>query len=255
MQFSESSEITLMLTSCGRFDLLKRTLESFDKFNTMPIREVIITEDSGQEAVHDCVPLHWLKHTKVIVNNPCLGQLSSIDLAYEQIKTSWVFHCEDDWEFYRPGFIEDSLALLEADPQALQVWLRSYIHDLRLHSPYVFLGERKLHETIAFHQLCSHKQDWQGFSFNPGLRRLIDYQEHAPYARHGGEKNLSKIYAAQNRYALILENSAVLHTGFGEHVEISDERVKKLQRKRRVRYKLLAVLLIGIVTGWCIHAF
>lgn len=255
MQFSESSEVTLMLTSCGRFDLLKRTLDSFDKFNTMPIRDVIITEDSGSDAVRDCVPLHWHAHTRFIVNNPCLGQLQSIDLAYAKIKTLWVFHCEDDWEFYRPGFIEDSLVLLEADPQALQVWLRSYSHDLKVHSPYVFLGERKVHAAVAFHQLSSRKEDWQGFSFNPGLRRLVDYHEHAPYAHHGGEKTLSKLYAAQNRYALILENSAVLHTGFGEHVEIPDERVKKLQRKRRLRYKLLAVLLIGLIIGWCLHAF
>ena len=47
MLFSESSEITLMVTSCGRFDLLKRTLETFDRFNTAPIREVFITEDAG----------------------------------------------------------------------------------------------------------------------------------------------------------------------------------------------------------------
>lgn len=51
MQFSDQSDITLVVTSCGRFDLLKRTLETFDLFNTAEIREVFITEDSGDEAV------------------------------------------------------------------------------------------------------------------------------------------------------------------------------------------------------------
>ena len=253
MVFSESSEITLMVTSCGRFDLLKRTLESFDRFNTAPIREVFITEDSGDEAVRDCVPAHWREHTTCIVNNPKLGQLRSIDAAYAQIKTRWVFHCEDDWDFYRPGFIEDSQALLEADPQALQVWLRSFNHDLQVHSPYVFLNERQVLQGIAFYQLGSHKPDWQGVSFNPGLRRLADYQQHAPYAGHTGEKSLSRLYASENRYALILENDAVLHTGFGGHVELAQERENKLRRKRRDRFKLLGALIMGLVIGWMLN--
>lgn len=254
MVFSESSEITLMVTSCGRFELLKRTLETFDRFNTAPIREVFITEDSGDEAVRDCIPAGWREHTTFIVNNPKLGQMRSIDAAYAQIKTFWVFHCEDDWDFYRPGFIEDSQALLEADPQALQVWLRSFNHDLQVHSPYVFLNERQVVQGIPFYQLGSHKEDWQGFSFNPGLRRLADYQQHAPYAAHSGEKSLSRLYAAENRYALILENDAVLHTGFGEHVEVPQERANKLRRKRRDRIKLIGSVAIGVVIGFLINA-
>ncbi|MCU1723529.1 MULTISPECIES: glycosyltransferase family 2 protein [unclassified Pseudomonas] len=254
MVFSESSEITLMVTSCGRFDLLKRTLETFDRFNTAPIREVFITEDSGDEAVRDCIPAGWREHTTFIVNKPKLGQMRSIDAAYAQIKTFWVFHCEDDWDFYRPCFIEDSQVLLEADPQALQVWLRSFNHDLQVHSPYVFLNERQVVQGIPFYQLGSEKADWQGFSFNPGLRRLADYQQHAPYAAHSGEKSLSRLYAAENRYALILENDAVLHTGFGEHVELPQERVNKLRRKRRDRIKLIGSVAVGVVIGFLINA-
>ena len=58
MQFSDQSDITLVVTSCGRFDLLKRTLASFDLFNTADIREVFITEDSGDDAVRLAVPEH-----------------------------------------------------------------------------------------------------------------------------------------------------------------------------------------------------
>ena len=83
MQFSDQSNITLVVTSCGRFDLLKRTLESFDLFNTADIREVFITEDSGDEAVRLAIPEHWRSHCKFLINRPKLGQLASIDLAYE----------------------------------------------------------------------------------------------------------------------------------------------------------------------------
>lgn len=253
MVFSESSDITLVVTSCGRFDLLKRTLASFDRYNTAPIRHVLITEDSGDEQVRDCIPEHWRPHTRFIVNNPNLGQMRSVDAAYSQIETAWVFHCEDDWEFYRPQFIEESMLLLEHDPQALQVWLRSYHHDLAIHSPYVFLNEREVEQGVPFYKVGSHKPEWQGFSFNPGLRRLADYQRHAPYAGHGGEKKLSQLFASENRYALILENDAVLHTGFGEHVEVPKERLDKERRKRRDRIKLVVAALIAFVLGWLLN--
>jgi hypothetical protein len=255
MIFSPDSEITLVVTSCGRFDLLTRTLQSFNACNTAPIREVFITEDSGDEAVRVCLPEHWRAYTTCFINRPQLGQLASIDLAYTQVKTHWIFHCEDDWAFYRPGFVEESMTLLEADPRALQVWLRSAAHDLAVHSPYISLGERQLVAGIPCYTLLSGKADWQGFSFNPGLRRLADYRQHAPYRQFDGEKALSRIYASEARHALILENDAVLHTGFENHVTQSTDRAKKAKRKRLERIKLAVVFTLGLLVGLSLSLF
>ncbi|MDR2165989.1 MAG: hypothetical protein LBO79_10335 [Zoogloeaceae bacterium] len=249
MIFSENSEVSLVVTSCGRFDLLARALESFDRFNTAPVREVFITEDSGNAAVEACIPDSWRSHTTVFVNRPKLGQLASIDLAYEKVRTPWIFHCEDDWEFYRPGFLEESLSLLRADPRALQVWLRSLRHDLAQHSPYVFPGERQQLAGIPFYRVHSSKEDWQGFSLNPGLRRLSDYHAHAPFRQYAGEKALSKRYAEEGRYALILENDAVLHTGWGAHVTLQHERSRKRKARQRQRLKIAAALILGMGIG------
>lgn len=249
MIFSEQSDISIVVTSCGRFDLLRDTLTSLDKFNTAPIRAVFITEDSGDATVESCIPAHWKPWTRFFINQPRLGQLKSIDLAYAELTTPWIFHCEDDWAFYRPGFIEDSRKLLEADPQALQVWLRSHAHDLSIHSPYVRLGERHVVDHIPYYKLESDKTDWQGFSFNPGLRRKADYLAFAPYAQYAGEKELSRLYAANNRYALILENDAVLHTGFGEHVIVPKERASKARRKKMEKIRIFLALLAGFLLG------
>jgi len=249
MNFSEDSQISIVVTSCGRLDLLKQTLATLDEFNTAPIRAVFITEDSGDPAVENCLPEHWRPRTRCFVNQPRLGQIKSIDLAYGHVDTPWIFHCEDDWAFYRPGFIEDSLTLLQADTQALQVWLRSYAHDLAVHSPYVRLGHRQTVQGIPCYKVESDKADWQGFSFNPGLRRLADYLPFAPYAAFSGEKELSKRYAAEGRYALILENDAVLHTGFGEHVQVPKERMDKLRRKKRDRLRVVLTFALGMACG------
>lgn len=253
MQFTQESDITLVVTSCGRMDLLKITLESFNRFNTAPIREVFITEDAGDEGVHAVIPAHWKEHCTVFINRPKLGQLASIDLAYAHVTTPYVFHCEDDWEFYRPGFVEDSRTILDLRPEILQVWLRSYNHDLRVHSPYIRLETREIVGGVACYPLVSDKPEWQGFSLNPGLRRMKEYRLCAPFAGFSGEKALSIRYADLNLTAMTLEADAVMHTGFGLHVQTAVERQRKARRSRREQIKFVLSLLLGVCIGWFIN--
>ncbi|MCQ5167817.1 hypothetical protein NE645_17870, partial [Roseburia hominis] len=53
-------------------------------------------------------------------NGAVLTPIGRNSLAHGLI-TAYIFHCEDDWEFYRPGFVEDSRAILENKPEILQV--------------------------------------------------------------------------------------------------------------------------------------
>ena len=191
----------------------------------------------------------------MFVNRPKLGQLASIDLAYSQVKTPYIFHCEDDWRFYRQAFVEDSKAILEASPDLLQVWLRSHAHDLAIHSPYIHLGERRLIAGVPCYPLLSDKAEWQAFSLNPGLRRLSDYQRCAPFAAYAGEKALSRRYAELNLSAVTLEGDAVLHTGFGSHVTVPEEVQRKVKRRQRDRLKLAVALVAGALIGTGIAVF
>lgn len=249
VRFSEDSAITVVVTSCGRFDLLKTTLESFDRFNTAPIRGVLITEDAGDDAVHEVIPEHWRPHTRVFVNRPKRGQLASIDLAYGQVRTDYVFHLEDDWEFYRGGFVEDSLLLLEAYPAVCSVWLRSYAHDLRQHYPWYALDERQTLQGVRYHRVLSSNPQWSGFSLNPGLRRLRDYAAAAPYAPFGTEKSLSAHYGRLGFHALTLEADAILHLGWEAHVPIDkDARTRRRVQRQTLTYAVCG-LLLGLVLG------
>jgi GT2 family glycosyltransferase len=95
-------QITFVVTSCGRFDLLAQTLDSFLRFNRAPIARYALVEDSGDEAVRDVVAEAGPSFD-VLVNKERLGQLRSIDRAYETVTTPYIFHCEDDWRFLRGG--------------------------------------------------------------------------------------------------------------------------------------------------------
>ena len=143
--------ITLVVTSCGRFELLRRTLVSFFKFADVMVTKVIIVEDSGLPASvvigimqKILSGMNLPKVPFVLVHNKVnLGQLASIDLAYQLIESNLFFHLEDDWEFYRTGFIKQSSKLLELYPWIHCVWLRSkedtnghpmeFIRDLGFH--------------------------------------------------------------------------------------------------------------------------
>lgn len=149
--------VTVVITACDRLDLLERTLRSFLAYNTYPIENFIIRDDSGLEDV-------WIK-TKSLMNMlgtsrrnllPVgqLGQAASIDAMMRWVTTPYVFHLEDDWEFDRPGFIEDCFKVMDGD--VAQVRVR--------HRDDGSAAQTKPYNDIA-DQCTNHL-----FSFNPHLR-------------------------------------------------------------------------------------
>lgn len=223
-QHSQNSDVTVVLTSCERQDLLEQTLDSFLKFNGYPIREYFITEDSGVPHINDRLkqkyshlPITWIEVPQK------RGQLACIDDAYSRVRTPYIFHCEDDWEFYAPYFIEKSKVILENCPGAHQVWLRAEVdrngHPLEADTYTLSNGQL----TIAFRRLSLNYVNkwgaWHGFSFNPGLRRLCDYQSIGDYARYRNESTISEAYKARLLSAVILCGSGhVRHIGWQRHI-------------------------------------
>ena len=46
------NDVTVVITSCGRVNLLRETIDSFITFNTYNIAEIILIDDSGDPGVH-----------------------------------------------------------------------------------------------------------------------------------------------------------------------------------------------------------
>lgn len=255
MIFSKESDVTVVITCCGRIDLLKKTLHSFFIFNTYPIKKIIITEDANNEAVYSAIPEEYKDFFIVLINKKQLGQIASIDKAYALVETTYIFHCEEDWEFYRKGFIEDSRAILDENRKIYQVWLRSYYHDIQKDYPFHTLGEAFSYDNVSAYRLLSSNPKWQGFSFNPGLRRLADYK-----AILGGysafldeskrsllvESALSKYMKDHAMFSVVLENDAVAHIGYGFHIKDKHEINKRTKKK----ITTLALATIVFSLGW-----
>ena len=122
------NNVTAVLTSCGRLDLLERTIKSLDQefWDLIPVK--ILTEDSANAEIFKKVKQEnengYLKNWTILYNEKKLGQSASIDRAYSLVKTDYVFHLEDDWEFYNDKFIDRSLAILEKYENIVQVTFR-----------------------------------------------------------------------------------------------------------------------------------
>lgn len=170
-----ANSITLVVTSCGRWNLLTETLTSLFSNLDHEFERAIIIEDSASGR-----DLEWIRalvpcELEIIANESNLGQIASVDLAYSRVSTPWIFHCEDDWQFTRSGFIKDSLDIMRDRPDIITVWLRSWA-DTNGHP----LAPLRPNETFA--RLClGYRGKWHGFTFNPGLRRIRDYRRLAPF--------------------------------------------------------------------------
>src|ERR1700759_881798 len=108
----QPADITVVVTSCNRHDLLARTLASFRAHETEGrVARILVAEDGDADPSAVCAAhgAQWFgTGTRV-------GQVRLIDQAYARVETPLIFHLEDDWEFTRPGFMEKSRALLAAD--------------------------------------------------------------------------------------------------------------------------------------------
>ncbi len=159
---------TLAVTSCGRLDLLKQTLESFCATADILPEHTIIVEDSGADAPPWLSGMAKLGHVQWIATGKRRGQIFVLDTLYEAITTELVFHTEDDWTYERGPFIGPSFDILAQHPMIWTVSLRGAEcngHPLVTDARFPF----KVHEP-------DWRGGWGGSHFNPGARRMKDWR-------------------------------------------------------------------------------
>ena len=236
-------DVTAVITSCGRFDLLEETLDSFFEFNTYPIKKIIIIEDSTEgKKLEKLISKYKDKKQKfqLIVNEKRLGQLKSIDKAYREIDTKYIFHCEDDWKFFKKGFIEKSIKLLEEDEKILIVGLRS-----KKDFPENFFFDKDYVSKSGEHY---YNVKGEIFTYNPALRRKKDmdlFGLHEKLENQRYEEVLSNFYKERGYKTVFFKEPAVEHIGNKRHVHFSKNRKNtvlsfKIDRLiKKIRAKIL----------------
>jgi hypothetical protein len=211
-------EVTLFLTSCGRPELLKRTLESFVKFNTYPIKEAILCEDSGIKNIVDFVKNIVNFPITIYYNEIRIGQMKTIEKYTPLIKTPFVFHLEDDYEFFDNGFIELSFKILETDPNISQVLLEDEQHTF----PKIDINNPLCYKVVTYIPEIYDYKCIDGplniFSWRPSLKRLEIQKLRMPYKLWDDEYTIQLLVNKLGYYSVVTKNIKNGRLGFCKHI-------------------------------------
>jgi len=117
----DSPRIGTWITTCGRSDLLRHSIESFESRNTYPLAAKILVDDCGGVSENE-FPGWTLVRTNFSRELPkfvhlCLGKALGLlgVLEATNFQVDYVFQNEDDWSFEMDGFIEYQLSWMERD--------------------------------------------------------------------------------------------------------------------------------------------
>lgn len=186
-----------LLTSCGRPDLLEKTLASLSSEDI----KIIVHEDCDiHELAIQCYRIADTHPASILVEDivmTCgLGQHGSIEKFIQEHQTHLHYlHLEDDWEFGITNWINNSLAIMYDDESIIKVLARDG-------SPHPCTHDRNIGPTKygILEPWENEGIKWHGFSWNPGVTRLDLLKQFMPFPKW--EQDLAeKIYNAGYRVA------------------------------------------------------
>ncbi|QWD68643.1 glycosyltransferase [Polynucleobacter sp. VK25] len=202
-----SKGVTVVITSCNRPKELRNLLVSFVKFNTYKISKFIIVEDAGcKESVEIARQQLKDENLKILLHSKNIGQLNSIDEAYAFVDTEYIFHLEEDWEFIKSGFIENSIGVFEKNSKLVSLSLR----------PHADWNKWEFEKKVDYYGFeKSHNFIWQGISINPGIYKKANYDLLGSYEKFKKERIVVQAYRSLGLIGGISleENGYVIHKG------------------------------------------
>ena len=204
--------VTICITSCGRLDLLEKTLASFRAFNLGG--RFLISEDSTKAEVIAEATARYPDMT-VLSGPDRLGLMGSIDRLYSAVETPYIFHLEDDWTFDGPVDWDGAIALLDARDDVANVSLRAFDE---IKAKY---REKSTPRKLAGREFAVMRTDahpeFFGWSSNPGLIRKSLYDAYAPFARLMHDQ-MSGLIKKDGRVVAYLLPGVARHIGQGRNV-------------------------------------
>lgn len=210
--------VTLFITSCGRPQLLKKTLDSFVKYNTYPITEVILCEDSGINGIVDFVKNILPYPITFCYNEMRMGQMKTIEKYTQLIKTPYVFHLEDDYEFFDSGFIEMSFKILDSDTRISQVLLEDEQHTYSK----IDIGNPLCYKVMTNKLGEINANNGDGpltvFSWRPSLKRIEIQKLRMPYQPWDDEYTIQLKVNKLSYYSVVTKNIKDGCPGFCRHI-------------------------------------
>lgn len=221
--------VTLTLTMGRRPELLAESLESLLQHHEFA--HIIGINDFGDEATNDVFRQYCPKGTLISLDSPS-GHHAAIDRLYKDLRTPYVFHCEDDWLFENAPDIQTAVGLLSADRSITQVCFRQ-LSDFGLAPPEATKIVKVRFGAASYSRLDGLHAQWHGYTFNPHLIAATTLAEIGPFARFKKERHVSRWLRKQGRFVAYLDPGSCRHLGFDCSVSIRPTLKERVVKKIR----------------------
>ena len=112
---NEKNGITITMTTCKRFDLFERTVNSFLEccIDKDLITEWIVIDDNSSEKDREKMKELYPFINFIFKKTEEKGHVQSMNMFYDLVKTPYMFNMEDDWEFfYKDNYLTRCLKVL-----------------------------------------------------------------------------------------------------------------------------------------------
>lgn len=210
----KACNLTLCLTIGRRPELLRQTLQSL--LDKVEFTDIIAINDFRDEETNQV--FRELCPQGILINlDEQVGHHKAVDTMYSQVRTQYIFHCEDDWIFDQPLNIAHYIEILEKDKKITSLCLRrltDFPHTQEEQQQIQFLNTNPI-ATASLTKL--HKQ-WHGYTFNPHITNLEIWKTTQGFANFKKERHISRWFRQQGKYNLFLKDGACYHIGEDESI-------------------------------------
>lgn len=210
----KACNLTLCLTIGRRPELLRQTLQSL--LDKVEFADIIAINDFRDEETNHVFRELCPQGTLINLDEQ-VGHHKAVDIMYSQVKTQYIFHCEDDWLFDQPLNIYHYIEILEKDKKTTSLCLRrltDFPHTQEEQQQIQFLNTNPI-ATASLTKL--HKQ-WHGYTFNPHITNLEIWKTTQGFANFKKERHISRWFRQQGKYNLFLKDGVCYHIGEDESI-------------------------------------
>lgn len=228
--------VTVTMTSCKRYDLFERTVNSF--LNCCTDVQLIdhwlcVDDNSSQEdrkKMKEKYPFFKF-YFKTLAEK---GHPQSMNIIKKQVTTSYIFHMEDDWQFFaKRNYISDCFDVLHTAPNIGQCLINKNYGETEKDVAIIGGHPMKTAKGTRFftHEYCPDQESqnafnkkygigrhcayWPHFSFRPSLLRVQILQQLGDFNEEINhfEMDYSDRYIRAGYISAFLESIYCLHTG------------------------------------------
>lgn len=199
-----------LITSCGRADLLEKTIKSLLKDQKTKLTVVVNEDVYDVKKSEECFRVaNKLKcHT---IGTYRFGQHKAIEnFIAPDLESKYLLHVEDDWFFVNYyNWIQASIDIMESDPTIIKVLCR-------YGSPHPCTHDKILNGIEYGYVepwIGSDSIKWHGFSWNPGVTRLDLLKSLSPFPQY--EQGLAEVIHEKGYKIVELKNGIYTHIGDG----------------------------------------